>query len=155
MIEQLVESTIIDHVKTAIATIASNVQFFGFWQPGAAGEIKATMDAFKNGFVSVKVRPRAYDNFTAKEANLAVHIEASFRVESDAAGVDYLAAASAIMDLLNSWHKSFAVYSGAFALPNQFSPTGFRLDGGDGDMAVQTGVWTFLADFTVQGIITE
>lgn len=157
MIEQEIEGIIIEKVRAQLAAcgLAENVQIFGLWQPSAPGDIKAVGDGSKAGAVSVKVKPRSYATFTSKEAEFSVHIDANFRMEMDADGRGYLDRAEKIVALFVGWHKSYANYAADFAIQNKFSPTGFRLDGGDGGLDVQAGVWTLLQDFTVQGIVKE
>ena len=152
MTEQKIEKIIIDQIAELNLP---KLQVVGTWQASSVGDVKAVGDSAAAAVVTVKVSPRSYDTFTIPEASFEVAVELNVRAEIDAGGRSYLEMTDAVQDVIHAWQKSFADYKAAFEISGEFSPTGFRLDGGDCGFNSNMTVWTWLQKFTVQGVVKK
>lgn len=154
MTEQLIEKVVIDKFAAALAAAnVDGIQTIGAWQPSAIAEDpKGIEKAFARGYLTVKAAPRAYDSYTIAEGSVSVRVELNIRAEIDAKGVDYLAITGALTSVLNAWQRSYSDGKTDFDIENDFTFTGFRLDGGDCGVDWVQKTWTWIQNLTVQGV---
>ena len=158
MTEQKIESAIIAKLSAAFAEAnIADIQIMGAWQPAtaAAGMPKGLEKINRRGILSVKAAPRAYEMYTSADGSIAVTLTLNIRAETDANGVSYLAVADVIAAVLHAWNVDYGTGAADFAIADEFLFSGFRLDGGDCGLDVENTLWTYIQNFTIQGIFSS
>ncbi len=123
MIEQELESRIVAAIR---ALTVPNLAVVGAWNE-QEDETPATVAT-----LTVVVSPRVYRRFTVCEATFPVSLELVASSAADPAGTAFIAAATAVSDLLHSWNmnKSNEAKT-ALAVDGLLSIGGIRVTGGN------------------------
>lgn len=151
MIEAKIEALLAQ--KLSELSELQDVQLICSWGVATPGKIKGLEEGGYSGVLTLKVKPREYAMYTAKEASFEVSLTLNIRAEGDATGVEYLRKCEAVASAIQPFQSDYSAVKSALSIAEEFSPTGFRLDGGDCGYDDEDGVFTYQQNFTIQGII--
>lgn len=150
MIEKLIEKAAIDAFDTLEL---EGLTIDGFWQPAEGGTVKA-MESFDGpAKMTVRAQPRSFQSFTSPVAEIPVSVALAILTERAPDGAALAAFAEPVANLLQSWQTRVADVKSVFTVEG-FTPSGFRMDGGDAQMDKGSRAWTILYTFTLRGVIS-
>ena len=154
MTEQTIESKMIEHLQTATSGLDGvSLQYIGTWQ--TAQSVKALEQSDADGIIAVKCMPRTYATPTIPDGSFQVIVSLSMRADADANGTQYLAVTDAVSSCIHRWQKSFNDYSTAFAIADEFQPTGYNIESGDCGLDADKCIWTYETSVNLYGVITD
>ena len=150
MIEKLIEKAAIDAFD---ALELEGLTVDGFWQPAEGGTVKA-MESFDGlAKMTVRAQPRSFQSFTSPVAEIPVSVALAILTERAPDGAALAAFAEPVANLLQSWQTRIADVKSVFTVEG-FTPSAFRMDGGDAQMDKGSRAWTILYTFTLRGVIS-
>lgn len=151
MIEKLVEAAAIAAID---ALEVDGLVVNGFWQPSPAGTVKDAEDPASGMFLAVKAGHRRYQTFTTPVCEIPVSLSFAILAERFPNGAALAELIEPVMDLLDTWQRSIADVKQAFTVTG-FTPSGFRLDGGEPVYDKGRTVWSVPVSFTLRGIASS
>ena len=152
MIELLLENAAVSALADALGDPRISVS--GFWSPAPDGTAKGEEDPSSLGALSVVVKPRAFESFTTPKANISVAIALAVREDMDPRRENLAALAARLVARLQAWQTSIDAVRADFTVAG-FTPSGFRLDGGDASFDDLAASAVFSQSFTLRGIVTS
>lgn len=152
MIEKDLESRIVSKFE---ALNLSGVKVLGMWQSAMAGSVKGVEAGESKASLSVAVGLRQYDSFSSPRAEFTVGYALKVRVEVSPDGSALSTYMAAILGLLSTWQQNVDTMKTDLAVANEFTPAGFRLDGGDVKLDDAVSAWSVAGSFVVRGTIHQ
>lgn len=150
MIEKLIEKAAINAFD---ALGIEGLSIDGFWQPADGGIVKSIESFSGTAKLTLHASPRSFQSFTSPVAEIPVSVALAILTERAPDGAALAAFAEPVANLLQSWQTRIADMKSVFTVEG-FTPTGFRMDGGDAQMDKGARAWTILYTFTLRGVIS-